>query len=186
MKVATIVMALGLLLWSASSVDAQTVTGRLEASYYQEEYQQHIYHAAWWSLDVASTAEPHYGLVVDLYYNKVQAAMVALLVCQSPNYGQEEPLIIGNVLVREHFMRIENDVWANASCRIGLFAGSSDGAVISYRMRVTGMAGQRPGKSESPFGQASAAAAFSSGYQMGSYNVEQMVNRVLSAALSGE
>ena len=167
--------------------EAQTVTGRLEAREYSEEYQQYHYHGVWWSLDVAPTAEGHYSLVVDLYYNRVRAAMVALLVCQSPNYGQEAPLIIGNVLVREHFMRIENDVWANANCRIGLFAGSSDGADISYRMRVTGMAGQRPGKSESPFGQASAASAWNGGgYPLGSYDVDQMANRVLAAALSGE
>ena len=112
--------------------------------------------------------------------------MVALLTSQSPLYGPEGPVIVANVLVREHFMRIDSDVWADANCRIGLFAGSLDGADISYRMRVTGMAGQRPGKSESPWGQESAASALSSGYQLGFYDVEQIVNHVLAAALSGK
>ncbi len=168
----------------AVPADAQTVSGRVESNRFQQEYQQYLYENVWWSIAAPATGEGHYSAVIDLYYNRTRAAVVGALVCDSPSLGGM--VTIGQVLAREHFMRIENDLWVGADCRLGLFFGSADGAIISYRLRVAGMGGQRPGKTDNPWQQPSNEASASAFYSPTPYyDIEIEIHRLLAAALGG-
>ena len=145
-KIAIVVVLIAL----AAPAAAQTVTGRLEV---QEQLENGIYayEPAWWTLEIPPSDTWDVNTVIEMYYNRTQTNMVATLYCASESGGFPDPILWGRSYTREHFVSISTAIPDDASCSLGLFAGGFSDSVLSYRIRISGLAGSRPTKGGTPF-----------------------------------
>ena len=118
---------------------------------YQAEHNQYVYEPVFYAIDVSQGGSSNFNMMLELYFNKTRAAMIALLVCSSELHGFPSPTTWGRALSAKHFISMSTDIPPDGDCTVGLFAGSLREEVISYRLRVSGLAGQRPTKTGSPW-----------------------------------
>ena len=118
------------------ATEAQTITGRLDPQY-DAESGYYEYGPLYWDVTVAPSGSRSDEFGLNLYYNKVRAAMLVSLLCPDSDGDFERH---ARSISAEHFISLTTGLSPGDDCVLLLLGLSTRNEVLSYRMRVAELA----------------------------------------------
>ena len=145
------------------ATEAQTITGRLDPQY-DAESGFYEYGPLYWDVTVAPSVSRSDEFGLNLYYNKVRAAMLVSLLCPDSDGDFERH---ARSISAEHFISLTTGLSPGDDCVLFLLGLSTRNEVLSYRMRVSELATRETESADYSSFAAEGSSGFSSGFSPG-------------------